>query len=424
MVNPDPNNAKVKIMPLGKWRNTLQPTDIPPQCAYITISDHLDMLGLPLFATPQKTMKNSGDELQKKVQVIIGTWLIRFMCITQRPWSINTYLLPKLYHRCHIIPLRQCDVTAVKKQMNRFLFCDQLEKPGPVVQHKPRSSGGLQVHDIECKAKAMLIRSFLETSCIKRYCHFPLHVGIYNYYILEDTTYPKPQLPKFYSDEFISSIKMAIKMGKNVQNMSSKDWYNFLLNHKLLEEEITEEDGTISRVEVKCKTELLNTELIWTDIWELAKMKGLANTARSFLWRLLHNLLPSEQRLFQLKKNRSPKCVLCLENEVDCVWSHSFTTCTFSLEEMNWLVEVLARMDPTITKEKTVFLQVKPTSRENKFMCVWLIAESMEYIWAKRRAKTRVEVENLKTIIKAKLENLALSQCYRKIATNVNNWIV
>ena len=45
----DPLNKKCKFLPLGRWRNSLQQTDIP--CDYMTISDHLDMVGVTLMAS-------------------------------------------------------------------------------------------------------------------------------------------------------------------------------------------------------------------------------------------------------------------------------------------------------------------------------------------------------------------------------------
>ena len=40
----DPANKKCKFLPLGQWRGTLQQNDIP--CPYMSISDHLDMVGV------------------------------------------------------------------------------------------------------------------------------------------------------------------------------------------------------------------------------------------------------------------------------------------------------------------------------------------------------------------------------------------
>ena len=49
----DPTSGKVKFLPLGRWRGTLQQEDIP--LPYIALSDHLDMLGVVLKATHAQT---------------------------------------------------------------------------------------------------------------------------------------------------------------------------------------------------------------------------------------------------------------------------------------------------------------------------------------------------------------------------------
>ena len=67
----DPQSNKVKFLPLGRWQGTLRQEDIPAQCNYVTLTDHLDMLGLPLFATSRKTIKYSGDDLQSRIKNMV-----------------------------------------------------------------------------------------------------------------------------------------------------------------------------------------------------------------------------------------------------------------------------------------------------------------------------------------------------------------
>ena len=54
-VHRDPKSKKCKFLPIGRWRNTLQQEDIP--CNYMTMSDHLDMVGITLTAGWTKTRK-------------------------------------------------------------------------------------------------------------------------------------------------------------------------------------------------------------------------------------------------------------------------------------------------------------------------------------------------------------------------------
>ena len=84
----DPLTKKCKFLPLGRWRTTLQQTDIP--CKYMTLSDHLDMVGVTLMASWAKTRKANGDALQLKIKNTINPWKAgKFLPATQRGWSLN-----------------------------------------------------------------------------------------------------------------------------------------------------------------------------------------------------------------------------------------------------------------------------------------------------------------------------------------------
>ena len=159
--------------------------------------------------------------------------------------------------------------------------------------------------------------------------------------------------------------------------------------------------------------------MLWADIWFLAKIKGISNQARTFMWRLLHNLLPSEQRLFRLKKTQSPRYILCLENLEDDIWQHSFSLCSFSNPAMEWMMKVIQSMDPTITKEKSIFLQIEPINKDNTLPCVWIISETLQYIWARRRSREPIDVVCMKASLEAKCHMLQQTKTYRHHATNM-----
>ena len=60
----DPATKKCKFLPLARWRGTLQQEDIP--CSYMSLSDHLDMIGVELRATWSQTKRANGEALQSK----------------------------------------------------------------------------------------------------------------------------------------------------------------------------------------------------------------------------------------------------------------------------------------------------------------------------------------------------------------------
>ena len=68
----DPLVGKCKVLPLGRWRNTLQQEDIA--FPYLRLCDALSFVGVELTASWQSTRKINNDELQSKVQNCIGSW--------------------------------------------------------------------------------------------------------------------------------------------------------------------------------------------------------------------------------------------------------------------------------------------------------------------------------------------------------------
>ena len=159
----DPASKKCKFLPLARWRGTLQQEDIP--CRYMTISDHLEMLGVELRATWTQTRKANGDISQGRIGNTIRQWKAgKFMHLSLRSWSINQYCLPKMWFRTHSVDLRVQDVTKITSLIKSWLYQDQLLKPEELVIHRPPSVGGLGVHCVMLKSQAGLIRSFLETA--------------------------------------------------------------------------------------------------------------------------------------------------------------------------------------------------------------------------------------------------------------------
>ena len=157
-------NKKCKFLPLGAWRTALQQTDIP--CPYMTLSDHLDMLGVTLMATWTKTRKANGDNVQLKVQNTVRPWKAgKFLPVTQRGWSLNSYVLPKIWFRSKSVHLRECDIKSITSTFKSRLYQDMLIKPEEMMLHHPHNQGGIGLHSVKFKALAGSITSFLQTHC-------------------------------------------------------------------------------------------------------------------------------------------------------------------------------------------------------------------------------------------------------------------
>jgi hypothetical protein len=216
--------GKCKFLPLGRWRGTLQQEDIP--CNYMVLSDHLDMVGVTLKATHIQTRKANGDEIQSRVKNTVGPWQTgKFMPLTQRPWSANCYALSKVWFRCHSIDLRQLDVTAINSKIKSWLYADQLIKPDEKVLVRPTHWGGLGLFNVQIRAQACLIKSFLETAANPNFQENLYHSTLFKYHVLEDRTLPDPGLPPYYPASFFTTLRRVSQdTPLNIVKMSLKEW--------------------------------------------------------------------------------------------------------------------------------------------------------------------------------------------------------
>ena len=125
--------------------------------------------------------------------------------------------------------------------------------------------------------------------------------------MLGDRDIPDPGEHPYITEE-IFSLMREVKDEKllNLSKMKTGTWYKVLLENKVIME--ATEDGV--RKLIPCRAELNNPENDWDTSWKLANMRGLNPAEQEFLWKMLHNLLPTQARLFRLRMKNTPKIVV------------------------------------------------------------------------------------------------------------------
>ena len=287
----DPAAGKVKFLALGRWRGVLCQEDLPHQ--YIQLSDHLDFVGVELRATYSSTRKANGDLLQSRIKNTIGPWKTgRFMPLTMRPYSVNTYVLSKVWFKCSSISLRVQDVTSINSHVKSWLYQDCYEKPGELVLHRQADQGGLGLFHVKMRSLALLIRSFMETAANPNFRKSLFHQLLYRYHVLGEDDLPDPGLPPYYDQAFFDTIKHYHQHSPlNVAVMSIKQWYQALLEDRVLMNPPTD---TSPQSLIPVRVEILSPTIDWPQTWKLVRSKGLDSDLVSFLFKLLHCLLPTK----------------------------------------------------------------------------------------------------------------------------------
>ena len=283
-VHRDPLNKKCKFLPLGKWRTSLKQEDIP--CDYMTLSDHLDMVGVTLMASWVKTRKENGDALQSKIKNTVNPWKAgKFLPIVQRGWSLNSYALAKVWFRAKSVDLRQCDIQNITSSCKSWLYQEMFAKAEEMVLHCPLTYGGLCLHSVKYKALAGFISTFLHTAANPAYISNLLHTLLYRKYVLEEDDVPgvPSQLPPYFSPDLFSIIrKVKSESSLNVTKMSEGDWTRYLTEEFITMEADNENIGRIYR---PSRAELASPTTDWELSWLLSRQHGMPPDLSSFLWK-------------------------------------------------------------------------------------------------------------------------------------------
>ena len=154
---------------------------------------------MELRSTFIQTRKVNGEQLQSKIKNTIGPWKAgRFMPITLRPFSANTYAMSKVWFKCSSINLRAQDISIINSQVKSWLYQDCLEKPGELVLYRHSEDGGLGLLNVKVRALALLIRSFLETAINPSFRHSLYHEMLFRYHVLDESSLPNPGFTPFY----------------------------------------------------------------------------------------------------------------------------------------------------------------------------------------------------------------------------------
>ena len=117
------------------------------------------------------------------------------MPLINRPYSINTFCLSKVWFKCSSVNLRVCDTNKISSSIKSWLYADQLEKPEEHVLARARKHWGLGLVHVHYKALSLLIRSFLETSLIPKFKHNQYHVALYLWHVEGRRDFVSPVQP-------------------------------------------------------------------------------------------------------------------------------------------------------------------------------------------------------------------------------------
>ena len=182
--------------------------------------------------------------------------------------------------------------------------------------------------------------------------------------------------------------------------MSKAQWYRVLL-----EQNITMVESADNKLEyIRSRTELASPTTEWELSWRRARLKGLGSEAFSFLWKLLHNLLPTEARLARILPNHTENCKLC-PNPVIADQAHCIFQCVSTREVGSWLLAIVRHHDPTVSIDKLLKLEFL-CEESAEMPLVWIAAQTLLYMWGVRASGKIVSLMMTRAVLESKISLL------------------
>ena len=181
-----------------------------------------------------------------------------------------------------------------------------------------------------------------------------------------------------------------------------------------------EVDAAQQQVWKPVKCEVSNPSVNWDRSWEFARLNGLSSDQTSFLFRILHNILPTNSRLHRLKQKDSPACTLCSSgNNEDCL--HALLARSYNSNVKNWVLDLSRKVVPNCKLEDIVTLHLD-LSKPMMFPLIWLLSHVFSLVWQLRVNKKSIVLYNIRAEIEAKI-NLLRKSSLNEAAGHIENLI-
>ena len=182
--------------------------------------------------------------------------------------------------------------------------------------------------------------------------------------------------------------------------MTEKMWYNLLLEDNYIMEETDHGQDYI-----KCRVERASPTVDWEHCWRLARLSGLGPENMTFLFKLLHQILPTQERVARTKpctrsSCKMPGCHVEVEN-----LEHSLIFCQSNDDVGLLLLELLRGITPALQPQSLLRLEfhVEP---ELELPVVFFISTVLNSLWNLRQSGNRVQKYLVRSQMEAKINLL------------------
>ena len=125
---------------------------------------------------------------------------------------------------------------------------------------------------------------------------------------------------------------------------------------------------------------------------------------RSFLWKMLHCILPTQDRLHRMNMPNasSPLCVQCSAGELDDI-EHALLRCKKIKPGADFLLETLRSEIPDLTFERIKYLDFRT---EDLLVPTYLTAATLSQLWISRLSSRNFSLQSVRANVEQNILTL------------------
>ena len=159
-----------------------------------------------------------------------------------------------------------------------------------------------------------------------------------------------------------------------------------------------------------CRAELASPTTDWSLSWAACRQPGVPPELSSFLWRIMHNLLSTQAKLFRMGTIQSPTCKMngCSE---EGTLEHELLSCSKNDEVGHKLHRCLQHYVPGIQTATALTLEHGDIESEISLSLTLLTNTTLKAIWKERESGSSVRSYRVRADVEQYINHQAQQHC-------------
>ena len=160
----------------------------------------------------------------------------------------------------------------------------------------------------------------------------------------------------------------------------------------------------------------MNMENDWETSWRRMRLKGLGSELVSFLFKLLHQLLVTQERLSRINQGTTSTCKAagCPGDRIEDI-EHALMKCPGNNDIGRVCMDAVKIHIPDLTIENALLLNFE-IEKSMEFPIVWFLAVTWKNIWDARCDGKKPELYKIRSDMEARIALLRTTRSYENDA--------